>query len=878
MRPVRRFGTAFFLILWLAAIAAAQQAAQEGLPPLSQDTGTAGVVQAIRHLRNTGRLLHTTAHPDDEDGGLLTLLSRGDGVHVTLLTLNRGEGGQNRTGSGLFDELGVLRTLELTAADRYYDVEQRFTSVTDFGFSKTADETFQKWGKDIPLGDMVRVIRTFRPDVIVARFQGNSNDGHGHHQASAILTREAFRAAADPNRFPEQIKEGLLPWQAKKLYIGTGFRESTDYTVMLETTQDSPLLGMNYQQFAIEGLRHQTSQGAGEYRFSSGKRFTRYKLVDSVLPNTLDANGHERDFFDGIDTSISGLAKRLGAEAHRSARLPGMFADLQSRLDAAASAAEKNPQDAAKDLGEANSILSKLNQEMSQAGISKLALNDVDAHLPTHSDIQHAINLAEGVTVEAKLAAAPSPSAELIVPGQQITVAVQLHAPAGAHIQHASILAPDGWTVTELPADSASPLERRFTVKVSPSAQYTKPYFHRDDPEVDPIYKIDNPADLGMPFPPRPVQAEVEYELNGITSTVTELVEADSVLEGGTRAVPLAVAPEASVLFAEPTRVVRVGQTQPVEVNVRVRSIIPDLRDGTLSISAGSGWRVEPVSQPVSMEGKGSERSFKFFVFPNAEREMRFQIHAKLSLNGHDYNQGFSTVSRPDLATAYYYEPAMQRVSVVRLELPQSYEVGYIIGAGDDIPSVLRQAGLSLKMISAAEVSTADLSRYNAIILGIRAYDVNEDLRKDNARLLAFVEKGGTLVVQYNSGISEFNSGHYTPYPAELGRGRVSVEQAPVEILDSKDFIFNEPNEIAPTDFDGWIQERGLYFMSTWGGKFIPLLESHDPGEPKQEGGLLRASYGRGTYIYTGYAFFRQLPYGVPGALRLFVNILSAHQ
>jgi hypothetical protein len=311
---------------------------------------------------------------------------------------------------------------------------------------------------------------------------------------------------------------------------------------------------------------------------------------------------------------------------------------------------------------------------------------------------------------------------------------------------------------------------------------------------------------------------------------------------------------------------------------VRVRSIIPDLRDGVLSLSTGSGWHVEPVSQPVSIEGKGNERIYKFFLFPNADREMRFQIHAKLSLNGHDYDQGFTTVSRPDLGTAYYYQPAMQRVSVVRLELPQSYEIGYVMGAGDDIPSVLRQAGLSVHMISAEELASGDLSRYNAIILGIRAYDVNEDVRKNNPRLLSFVEKGGTLVVQYNSGVSEFNSGNYTPYPAELGRGRVSVEEAPVEILDSKDFIFNDPNDIVQSDFDGWIQERGLYFMSSWGGKFIPLLSSHDPGEPPLQGGLLRANYGKGTYVYTGYAFFRQLPYGVPGALRLFVNILSAHQ
>jgi LmbE family N-acetylglucosaminyl deacetylase len=875
MRPVRRFTTALLLILWLAAFAAAQQ----GLPPLPQDTGAAGLQQAIQHLRNTGRLLQTTAHPDDEDGGMLTLMSRGMGAHVTLLTLNRGEGGQNRTGSGLFDELGVLRTLELTASDRYYGVEQRFTRVVDFGYSKTAAETFEKWGgHDVALGDMVRIIRTFRPDVIVSRFQGTSADGHGNHEASGILTKEAFRAAGDPKRFPDQIEEGLLPWQAKKLYIGTGFRENPDYTVILETTQDSAALGMNYQQFAMQGLKHQISQGAGQYTLPSGKRFTRYKLIDSVLPNTLDASGHERDFFDGIDTSVAGLSKRLGADAHRSEHLTGMFRDLQAKLDAAAESSKSDPRGAAKSLAEADAIIGQINTEIGRLGMSKVVRDDLSAHLPKSSDIEHAIDLAEGVTMEAKAATPAAPSAELVVPGQQFEVAVDLRGPSGVKIRKASIVAPEGWNVTDLPTDEKSPLERRFTVHVSPTAQYTKPYFHRDNADTDTIYKIDNRADFGLPLVPPPVSAQVDYEVDGVSGRVTEPVKADSVLEGGTRAVPIAVAPEASVLFEEPSRVVRTGQTQPIEVTVRVRSNVAEIRDGQLSLITGSAWRVEPLTQPVDIQGKSTERTYKFFLFPNSDRELRFDIRAKLTLNGRDYFQGFSTVTRPDLATSYYYQPAVERVSVVRLQLPQNYVVGYIMGAGDDIPTVLRQAGLNVKMIAAQELVSSDLSKYNSIVVGIRAYDVNEDVKKYNDRLLSFVEKGGTLVVQYNAGGSEFSSGHYTPYPVDIGRDRVSVEQAPVEILDSKDLVFNDPNDITQADFDGWVQERGLYFAKSWGGKFVPLLRSNDPGEPPLDGGLIRASYGKGTYIYTGYAFFRQLPYGVPGALRLFVNLLSAHQ
>ncbi len=291
------------------------------LHPLPEDTGAAGLTQALRRLQTTGRMMQVVAHPDDEDGGMLTLESRGKGVQTLLMTLTRGEGGQNKLGSSLFDVLGVLRTLELLASDRYYGVEQRFSRVADFGYSKTADETFQKWGgHDVALADIVRVVRTFRPDVLVARFSGTENDGHGHHQASAILTREAFRAAADPNRFPEQIKEGLQPWQAKKLYIGNvcGFGAMTcpaeNYTVKLNTGQVDPALGMSYVQFAMEGLRHQLSQGAGGWSVEPGDRFTFYKLVDSVLPPTTDKDGHEKDFFDGIDTSLPALASRLGDE------------------------------------------------------------------------------------------------------------------------------------------------------------------------------------------------------------------------------------------------------------------------------------------------------------------------------------------------------------------------------------------------------------------------------------------------------------------------------------------------------------------------------------------------------------------------------------
>src|SRR5580700_4336843 len=303
-----QFLLALFLIL-LRTVAALWQttpnpvspASSRFVDPLPQDTGAAGLQETLLRLRTTARLMQTVAHPDDEDGGMLSLESRGKGATVLLLTLNRGEGGQNKVGSNLFDVLGVLRTLELLGADRYYGVEQRFTRVADFGFSKDAGETFQKWqGHDIALGDMVRVVRTFRPDVLVARFSGTDRDGHGHHQASAILTKEAFRAASDPKRFPEQLAEGLQPWQPKKLYIGNvcGFGAMTcdaaNYTLRLNTGVVDPVLGTSYIQFAMQGLRHQQSQGAANWTVDPGDRFTYYKLVDSVVESPKDKDGHEQ--------------------------------------------------------------------------------------------------------------------------------------------------------------------------------------------------------------------------------------------------------------------------------------------------------------------------------------------------------------------------------------------------------------------------------------------------------------------------------------------------------------------------------------------------------------------------------------------------------
>jgi LmbE family N-acetylglucosaminyl deacetylase len=909
--------------VWQTAAKPASPKDPQFVNPLPQDTGAAGLQEMLLRLRTTARLMQTVAHPDDEDGGMLTLESRGKGATVLLLTLNRGEGGQNKVGSNLFDVLGVLRTLELLGADRYYGVQQRFTRVADFGFSKNADETFQKWqGHDIALGDMVRVVRTFRPDVLVARFSGTDRDGHGHHQASSILTREAFRAAADPNRFSEQISEGLLPWQAKKLYIGNvcGFGAQTcpaeNYTVRLNVGEQNPRLGMSYAQFALEGLRHQQSQGVGTFSIDPGLRYTYYKLIDSVLPTTTDKDGHEQDFFDGIDTSLPGLAARLGAEESKVPWLRSELVDLANRVQEAAQHSEKDSNDAAGPLLAALQNLDSLTGRVQSSQISSPLKEDLLEILHEKLEqAQTAINLAMNVTVEATVAppqnAATLPKEEdaltTVSPGQKFLVRVKFHNGSKNKlvVDRIRLDAPQGWAkqIDEEAVSVVAPGKDQYAnfvvqipVQAADGHYYTRPYWHRANPETESINTIDDERYVTLPFPPPPFHAIVQYhthrsphdltlfggthELGGTNGPGTEIsspVVAQFVDDKGLeRSRTLAIVPAFSVMLEPGQQVIPTAGDGEKRVKVAVSSNLSGGIKGNLHLDVPAGWGVEPAKLMMEFHKRGEKQEFEFKISPASLKEGRANIRAVFESGGVNYAEGYSLVTREDLDSFYYYQPALQRISIVDVKVPNDLTVGYVMGAGDDIPTVLTQIGMKVALIPADKLASQDLSPYHTIVLGIRAYDTQKDLAADNKKLLDFVFNGGTLVVQYETGVADFNKGKLTPYPAQLSRVRVSVEEAPVEILAPEDGILHYPNQITEHDFDGWVQERGLYFMDQWDNNFKPVLASHDPGESPQKGGLLRAQYGKGTYIYTGYAFFRQLPAGVPGAIRLCVNLLSA--
>jgi LmbE family N-acetylglucosaminyl deacetylase len=876
----------------------------QGVPAsIPQDQGIAGLRLELSRLGTTGRLMQVVAHPDDEDGGMLTLQARGHGVSTLLMTLNRGEGGQNKIGSNLSDVLGVLRAEELLASDEYYGVQERFSRVADFGFSKRADETFAKWGgHDVALADMVRVIRTFRPDVLVARFSGTERDGHGNHQASSILAKEAFRAAADPKRFPEQLAQGLQPWQAKKFYIGNVCPwgsmtcPDADYSVKFNTGQNDPLLGTSYIQFAMQGLRHQMSQGAANWTVEPGDRFTFYKLVDSVIPSAADKDSHEKDFFDGIDTSVVGLTKMSDA-AGKIPQLNSELMEAARKIAEASAAAKGNKADnTAQPLLKVVEAFRHIREQVQSSTLSSEAKLDLLTRIASkQQQSETALNLALGVTLGAEASTpknegAPKDSDALatVSPGQDFTVAVtfQNGSRQPLRIDRIALEVPAGWNTinANTKAETIAPgkdLHADFHLRVPAKTPYTRPYWHRDDPETESVNHVDNEKYATLPFPPPALRARVEYSANDsgarakteISAAVTASVPGDN---GKQINRTLAVVPAYSVMLDPGTQVISTHNGSNTTVTVAATSNRTHHSRGMLRLELPTGWKSQPAHLPVEFNTRGEKQDFNFKVVPANLQQGRATLRAVLDSGDEKYSEGYTLITREDLGSFYYYQPARQKVSIVDVQVPHDLKVGYIMGAGDDIPTVLKQIGMDATIIPAEKFATEDLRKYGTIVLGIRAYDTQKEVAANNNKLLDFVHEGGTLVVQYDTGVADFNSGKFTPYPAQLSRARVSVEEAPVTILAPNDSIFHYPNTITQHDFDGWVQERGLYFMDKWDSHFTPLLACHDPGEEEQKGGLLRAQYGKGTYIYAAYAFFRQLPAGVPGAVRLYVNIVSA--
>jgi LmbE family N-acetylglucosaminyl deacetylase len=858
-----------------------------GADRLPQDAGAAGTWHWLQKLATTASVMHTTAHPDDEHGGMLALASRGLGARVSLLTLTRGEAGDNALGPQLFDALGLIRTEELAVSNRYYGVDrQYFTSVVDYGFSKRLEEAFDKWGRENVLRDVVRIIRTERPLVIVSRFQGNARDGHGNHQTAGLLTQQAFEAAANPAMFPEQIQAGLRPWQAKKLYIG-GIREDEDWAVRVDTGRYSPWLGDSFDNVARTGLSFQRSQNGGRLTLSSGPVYGYYKRVGTgSMPGA-----KEPDFFAGIDTSIPALFRALGL-----AEPPGAAALLQP-IDAAVQEAMRtfdgrDPSGIVPVLARGLAAARVANQELAAAAEVALILQR------KVEQFQMAINTALGVDLTAVAqppgvaepsgpgaAFAPPPVMGAVVPGETFEVRVQMSNRGGTAITPESVTldTDTGWSVTSEGTLTMAALERgqlmrhRFSVTLAPDTPIsTRPYFSRASIQ-DSRYQIADESQFGRSASGAPAEAVVRYRVGDVPMEARAIVRRrEAKLPYGYVMRELRVVPAVSLTVSPTTAVVPIAAaTRRVGITVDLLNSREAGSKGAVTLRVPPGWKAEPGEAPFAFAHAGERASFRFAVtIPSIDNRM-FDLRAVATVDGREYTEGFEEIDFRDLEARHLYRPSTISVRGIDVTVVPGLKIGYVMGIGDQVPQGIQQLGYAVTLLDERALASADLQQYDAIMTGTRAYAVREDLKTYNQRLLDYARNGGHLIVLYNT--QELVPDQFAPFPGELTARaeEVSEEDSPVEILAPDAPMLTFPNRITAADFDGWVEQRGSKFWSQWDSAYTPIIATNDKGQEPQRGGWLWARAGKGHYTYFAYAFHRQLPYGVPGAYRLLANLLA---
>jgi LmbE family N-acetylglucosaminyl deacetylase len=875
----------------------------------------------LRKLKTRASLIMVVAHPDDEDGGMLAYESRDQGVDSTLLTLNRGEGGQNVMSSDYWDQLGLLRTQELLAAGNYFGIHQAFTRVADFGFSKTLDESLKIWGHDRVLYDVVRQVRLTRPLIVTSVFAGNVSDGHGHHQVSGLMAQEVFNAAADPNVFPDQIKAGLLPWAPLKVYARVPFARVTekgiyDYatghwdpvvrfknytnntwiegvpsaTVTISEGKYNPFIARSYITLAREGLAEQKSQNGGIAIPAPRPFDSPYHLYASRVTPTLPE--HEQSYFDGIDISLPGIAD-YAPMAQRPA-WKARLTQLNQTVESATAAF-----DAAKPEAIAPTLAQGLTQ--THALLADVAASSLPADAKynmTHEllikqkQFNDALGQSLGLSILATVTNGPVrlgpfgdtsslPGSQTVIPGEKFSV--NLHfADQGAQpveitstelVSHAG----EGWTFTPaasgkgtLAAGDAQ--DRLIAVTVPTDAQITKPYFTRPNLEQS-YYDINAPQDLGLPTTPYPLSAELHYtfhgapaKLEGVVQTIHRYVGPGPVPE------PLLVAPAISVTVAPHAGVVPLTNTS-LHLQVTVHSSVKGQAKGTVRLALPKGWHSRPESAPFSAPSDGDEESIGFDVMPEAVTAKPYTITAVADYNGQQFKEGFVTTGYPGIRPYPSYREASYRTTGVDLKIAPGLKIAYVSGTGDEVANSLQDLGINVTFLSPQDIAYGDLSAYDAIVLGIRAYAARAELKTSNNRILDYVHSGGTLIVQYQT--QEYDH-DYGPYPLSIsGDPEKVVEEDNKVSLVANDPVLSWPNKITEADFSGWVEERGHGFARTWDPKYVSPTEMHDTDQDPQKGGLLYAPYGKGTYVYVSFAFFRQMPDGVPGAFRIMANLLS---
>lgn len=886
---------------------------------LPMDRGAAAVWQSLLKLHTRASLLLVVAHPDDEDGPMLTYESRGHGVRADLLTLNRGEGGQNLMSDDFYDALGLVRTEELLASDRYYGVQQFFTRVVDFGFSKTEAETLQKWGHDRVLADAVRVVRLTRPLVVASVFVGGPSDGHGNHAAAGEIAQEVYNAAGDPNRFPEQIRAGLRPWKPRKVYARVpvyaftprGIYDSAsqvftpnrifDYvhhawiegqpsvTLRIEDGGYDPVLGATYTQVARQGLAQQRSQLGGLALPDAGPSATPYHLYASRVRTT----AAEKTFFDGVDTSLAGIADLAPGEDTHALRKGleqlSVVVDDAMREFRAADPAAIAPL-LAQGLAQTNTLLAAV-----QSGsLSPAAKYDIAHELRIkQTQFNNAIVQALGLQLSVRLLPAdgsrggrggPGATPTAVIPGQRFSVAGSLDNPStqAVILEAITVSTPAGENWQSNPPQPAGaalsgnqPYSYRIAVTAPANAASTRPYYSRPDTE-QPYYDLINPQYLNLPEMPYPLAVWAHVRYHGVPLAFAQVVQTVAKVNGGVAENPLVVAPAISVTLSPRNGIIPLPAAA-FPLMVTIHSNVPGAASGSVALRLPSGWSSDPATASFSLQHGGEDQPIRFTVRPGDVSAQRYTITASASYNGRTYEEGYHTAGYAGLRPYNLYFPATYRTRGVGVKVAPNLNVGYVTGTGDSVPQALQNLGIHVHLLSGADLASGNLAAYGVIVLGIRAYSARPDLRAYNARLLQYVHNGGVLIVQYQS--SDFDH-DFGPYPYHLGGNGATVvdETSAVQLLAPRNPVLSWPNQITAADFSDWVEERGHGFMASWDPRYSALTEMHDPDQKPQQGGLLYAAYGRGVYVYEGLALYRQLAEGVPGAFRIFANLLSLPQ
>jgi LmbE family N-acetylglucosaminyl deacetylase len=833
------------------------------------DRGSAGLGQQLKRLQTTASAMHTGAHPDDEDSGLLAYLARKEMARTSYLSLNRGEGGQNVIGTELFETLGVIRTEELLQARRLDGGEQFFTRVMDYGFSKTRKEAATIWGEEKTLGDMVRAIRLFRPLVIISRFSGTPADGHGQHQLAGYLTPIAFKFAADPTKFPEHFKEGLEPWQAKKLYVGQGFgANATPASLVLNTGEYDNLIGRSYLEVAMEGRSQHKSQEMGMLelrgKFTSGLR---------LVENLGEKVEKETSVFDGIDTTISGIAKGKN-------NIDAAFMQRLQMLQEIAETSLKNydiyaPEKLIPTLAKGYKLSQELVNETANAEVKRVISQK-------EKEFAVALQMASGVVIDVLS------DSETIVAGDSANIGVRIFAPENAQIKvkDVKIIAPKDWKV-ESSAEPKQPESgfrpRRdnptsasfFSVSSAANAKYSQPYWLENQRNKDFTFNWNDPNSSNYPIQKPLLTAEAKIEIGGEEITVKKDAQfrySDDI-RGEIRR-DVAVVPQVAVMV-DSNLIIAPQSNKPSShrVVVSVTNNSPKETKGTLKLDLPTAWKASPSSQDFVLKQRGEKTAVVFDVtIPANTTPNDYKITANATVNGQVFAQTQQTIAYPHIQTHYRYFPSEISAKVLDLKI-SPVKIGYIMGSGDKVPEAIKRLGLDVTMLEEKDLATGDLSKFDTIVVGIRASQVRPDYVANNGRVLDYVKNGGTLIVQYQQ--TEISTYNMLPFPAKSSSARVTDENAKVTILEPKNQIFNFPNKITDSDFKNWVQERNSYCLIDFSSDYTPLLSAADEGEEQVKGGMLYAKLGKGNYLYSSYSWFRQLPVGNSGAYRIFANMLS---